>query len=113
MGSRESFTGGNLSTVLNNFRNLAETGKSYVVRIPVIPEFNFSEAELHAIIDFAAELKNADQINFIPFHSLAREKYIMLGMQYPYADTGNVNKTDLIPLVRYAEKKGLNAEILN
>lgn len=107
------FAGGNLSTVLNNLTDLAETGKSYVVRIPVIPDFNFSEAELHAIIDFAAGLKNADQINFIPFHNLAREKYIMLGMEYPFNNAANVNKTDLVPFIRYAEKKGLNAKILN
>jgi pyruvate formate lyase activating enzyme len=107
------FTGGNALTVLNNFRNLDKTGKSFVVRVPVIPYFNFSEAELHAIIDFAAELKNATQIDFIPFHSLAKEKYSMLGKDYIFKNAGNVEKTDLIPYIKYSEEKGLTAKILN
>jgi len=107
------FTGGDSAIVLNNFRSLDETGKPFEVRIPVIPNFNFSEAELHAIIDFAAGLKNAIQINFIPFHSLAKEKYSLLGIEYIFKDTRNIDKADLIPYVKYSEEKGLSAKILN
>ena len=83
------------------------------MRVPVIPGFNFSEPELYAIIDFASGLKNAHEINFIPFHSLAREKYTMLGKEYIFDNCVNVEKTELKPYVEYAEGKGLKAKILN
>ena len=107
------FTGGNVGLVTANFKKLDESGKQIVVRIPVIPSFNFSEQELFSIIDFASGLKNAREINFIPFHSLAREKYAMLGKEYIFGNHRNIEKSDLIQYVEYAEKKGLSAKILN
>jgi len=107
------YTGGNAALVLNNFRKLDEKGKTYIVRVPVIPKFNFSGPELFAIIDFAAGLNNSHEINFIPFHSLAREKYVMLGKEYIFENQKNIEKTELNPYVEYAEKKGLSARIMN
>ena len=107
------FTGGNAALVLNNLLNLDKTGKSFIVRVPVIPQFNFSEQELFSIIDFAAGLQNALEINFIPFHSLAREKYLMLGKEYVFENHRNIEKAELGQYVEYAGKKGMTAKILN
>lgn len=107
------YTGGDLSLVLNNYRKLDESGKKYIVRVPVIPGFNHTTTEIFSIIDFAARLANASEINFIPYHSLAREKYSMLGREYVFGDVASTNKTEIFPYVRYAEQKGLKAEILN
>jgi len=107
------YTGGNATLVTDNFKKLDETGRKYIVRVPVIPGFNFSTSELFAIIDFAAGLKNASEINFIPFHALAKEKYLMLGKDYLYSDLRNIEKTELIPFTEYAEQKGLISKILN
>ena len=107
------FTGGNLSLVLNNFLELDNRGKTIIVRVPVIPGFNFSEPELCAIIDFTSALRNTREINFIPFHSLAREKYAMLGKEYIFEYHRNIEKNELSQFVEYAEGKGLKAIILN
>lgn len=107
------FTGGNALLVMNNFRELDSRSKEFVIRIPVIPWFNFSEHELIAIIDFAAGLKNAHELNFIPFHSLAKEKYAMLGKEYIFDNHRNIDRTELAPYVEYAEKRGMSAKILN
>lgn len=107
------FTGGNAGLVMNNFRKLDSVAKNFIVRVPVIPGFNFSEPELYELIDFASELKNAHEINFIPFHSLAREKYAMLGKKYIFEDHRNIEKHELRQYVAYAESKGLTAKILN
>lgn len=107
------YTGGNASLVMDNFRKLDESGCEFIVRVPVIPGFNFSTSELFAIIDFAAELKNSREINFIPFHSLAREKYQMLGKEYTFGNQRNIEKSELKPFTDYAEQKGLISKILN
>lgn len=107
------FTGGNASLVMDNFRKLDESGSTFIVRVPVIPGFNFSSPELKSIVDFAAQLKNSSEINFIPFHTLAKEKYLMLGREYSFGNVRSIEKTELEPYVRYAEEKGLIAKILN
>jgi pyruvate formate lyase activating enzyme len=109
----EKYTGGNAALVMENFKKLDETGSKFIVRVPVIPGFNFSADELTAIIDFAAGLKNANEINFIPFHSLAKEKYLMLGKDYTFGNQRNIEKSELKPYVEYAEKKGLISKIMN
>jgi pyruvate formate lyase activating enzyme len=108
-----SYTGGNASLVMDNFKKLDESGCEFIVRVPVIPGFNFSTSELFAIIDFAAGLIHSREINFIPFHTLAREKYLMLGKEYTFGNQRNIEKSELKPFTEYAEKKGLVAKILN
>src|SRR5450759_4214713 len=107
------FTGGNATLIIDNFKKLDETGAKFIVRVPVIPGFNFSSDELFAIIDFAAGLKNAYEINFIPFHTLAKEKYLMLGKDYTFGNQRSIEKSELAPFAEYAEKKGLISKILN
>jgi len=107
------FTGGNTGLVMENFRKLDNIGAEYVVRVPVVPDFNFSGPELRSIIDFASGLKNSSEIHFIPFHSLAKEKYQLLGKDYLYGNKRNVEKSDLAAYVEYAERKGLTAKIMN
>lgn len=109
----EKYTGGNASLVLDNFKRLDESGSEFIVRVPVIPGFNFSPTELFAIIDFASGLKNAREINFIPFHTLAKEKYLMLGREYIFGNQRNIEKSDLKPFTDYAEQMGLIPKILN
>jgi pyruvate formate lyase activating enzyme len=107
------FTGGDATLVMNNFKRLDETGRKFIVRIPVIPGFNFSSAELFAIIDFASGLKNAFEVDLIPYHALAKEKYIMLGKDYKFGNHIKIDKSELRPFTEYAENKGLIARILN
>ena len=107
------YTGGNSALILENFKKLDKTGVKFVVRVPVIPEFNFSTEELTNIIDFASGLNNASEINFIPYHSLAKEKYLMLGKDYIFGNHRNIEKTELKQFAEYAEQKGLISKILN
>ena len=108
-----AFTGGDAELVSANFRKLDAMGCCIVVRVPVIPDFNFSVTEMQGIIDFASGLANVSEINFIPFHSLAREKYVMLDKPYIFENQKDIDKKDLLPFVQYAEQKGLKAKILN
>ena len=107
------YTGGNSALIIENFKKLDETGVKFVVRVPVIPGFNFSYEELTNIIDFASGLKNASEINFIPYHSLAKEKYLMLGKDYSFGKHRDIEKTELKQFAEYAEHKGLISKILN
>lgn len=78
--------------ILANARRLAESGKPLLLRTPVIPTVNATQDEIGAIAAFVQELNNlrppgAQTINLelLPFHRMAGDKYRSLGMVYQAA----------------------------
>lgn len=105
------FTGGNAGLVMTNLTKLTEHHKNIIIRVPVIPDFNHTDAEMKKIIDFSVSLKTIREIHFLPFHALGIEKYNMLGMEYVYSGKRQVDIFELTSYVSYAESEGLVAKI--
>ena len=105
------FTHGNAELVLENLRKLAATNENIIIRIPVIPGFNHTEKEMEHLIDFADSLDAVDEIHFIPYHSLGKNKYTMLGMDYIFNNNKPVAHHELAGYVQYAESKGFSTRI--
>lgn len=106
----KEFTRGNLDQVLTNFRALESLGANVIVRIPVIHGFNDTEPEMHAMIDFAAGLKNVTEVNFLPYHSFGTGKYTLLGRNYEM-NNGSVNEEIVKGFATYAKTLGLKTII--
>ena len=68
--------------VLENLRQLDETGIPFIVRTPCIKGINDSEAEIRAIAQMLSKLKNLKYFSLLPCHNLARLKYEVLGMEF-------------------------------
>lgn len=77
---------GSLKRIKANFQKLAPIAKRIVIRVPVVPGFNDTEAELADIIDFAASLESCQEIHLLPYHTLGINKYRLLDMPYLCAD---------------------------
>lgn len=107
----KKYTKGNSQLVINNLIKLDETSEEYIIRIPVISEFNHSEKEMKEIIDFVASLKNAKEIHFLAYHTFGVEKYKMLGVKYPFSKVKNVEEKELTPYIKYAQTLGLKTKI--
>lgn len=107
------YTGGDAGLVLENFRKLDASGSAFVIRVPVVPGFNHSKPEIFSIIDFAAGLEHLSEIHLIPYHSLATEKYHMLGKAYTYKGFADVSKQELVAYADYASQMGITTKILN
>jgi len=105
------YTGGNLDIVLENLEILAGKKENIIIRIPVIPGFNHTYAEMKEIINHAATLKNIREIHFIPYHTLGKEKYRMLGMNYVFGQIRRVAPAELSDYTRYAGEKGFKTLI--
>ena len=105
------YTLGDASLVMENMEKLAYFGAHVVVRIPVIPGFNHSEAEIQAMVDFVSTTKEIKEIHFLPYHTFGVEKYKMLGMEYLMGDTMQTQDWELAPYIQYAESKGLITRI--
>lgn len=107
----QKFAKGETGLVMTNLVKLDNSGANYIVRIPVIPEFNHTEKEIFEMIDFAASLKNANEIHFLPYHTFGIEKYKMLGMNYLFGDAKRVEDSELTKYIQYANNKGFRTKI--
>jgi pyruvate formate lyase activating enzyme len=107
----KDYTHGDAALVLENLEKLAYFGPHVVVRIPVIPGFNHSEAEIREMVDFITGIKEIREIHFLPYHTFGLEKYNMLGMEYPFYNSKQVQDEELLTYVQYAESKGFKTII--
>jgi len=102
---------GDAALVMENLEKLDYFGAHVVVRIPVIPGFNHSEAEIRAMVDFVSTVKGIREIHFLPYHSFGVEKYRMLGMEYTFNSTRQTEDKELKPYIQYAESQGFKTKI--
>ena len=82
--------------ILDNIRWIANTGwpGRMVLRMPVVPGFNDSVANVEATAAFLGEIGQSE-INLLPFHRLGASKYEQLGMTYAYAEQPAVTQETL------------------
>lgn len=81
----QAFTGQPNEKILDNARYIAEHAAHLVIRVPVIPGFNDSPAEIAAIARFADRLPNVRELHLLPYHRLGQDKYAGLGREYTLA----------------------------
>lgn len=65
--------------ILDNLERLSGTGKRIEIRIPVIPGFNDAPEVVRKTADFLASLPNPVAVRLLPYHDLARGKFLALG----------------------------------
>ena len=102
---------GDASLVLRNLEKLAYFGARVVVRIPVIPGFNHTLAEMQKMVDKVSTIAGIEEIHFLPYHSLGVEKYKMLGIEYKFGPDKQVDESELELYVQYAQSRGFSTKI--
>ena len=101
------WTRGKVDLVLNNLKLLAKSGVALQIRVPLIPGFNADRHSIKAIIEFAANLGAAQEIHFLPYHTLGMGKYALLDLPYEAPDKP-FDDPDLLSFAHeYAHSQGL------
>jgi pyruvate formate lyase activating enzyme len=79
------YTGSSNDLILKNMVAIADKNKPLIIRVPVIPEHNDADENIHATADFIkGELGNrVKQVQLLPYKQLGVEKYTSLGRDYP------------------------------
>lgn len=104
-------TGGDLSLILSNLGYLASVHpEKIVLRVPVIPGFNFDGKTLREIFELAVRL-HVTRVHLLPYHTLGRGKYAQLGLCYSYTEDRMLPKTELEPYREKGENMGLSVQI--
>jgi pyruvate formate lyase activating enzyme len=82
----EELVGVPLDVILGNLRVAAELGKAITIRIPLIPEYNSSEANLEATAEAVRGIAPGAVISILPYHKYGANKYASVGMAYTLDD---------------------------
>jgi len=76
------YTGVSNEQILENLKKLAENGSSIVISFPIIPGINDDDKNVTRTAKFINSLPNIKNVNLLPYHRAAIEKYKCLGKFY-------------------------------
>lgn len=75
-----AYTGAGCELIMENCRQLVTVARRVVIRVPVVPEFNFSRDSLTEIVRFAERI-GVGEVHFLPYHRMAANKYAFMGRE--------------------------------
>lgn len=98
--------------ILDNIRWIANSGwpGRMVLRMPVIPGFNDSVANVQATAAFLGEIGQSE-INLLPFHRLGASKYEQLGMTYAHAEQPTATQETLESLATVYRQRAITCHL--
>ncbi len=99
--------------ILENARYIAEHANSLTIRVPVVPGFNDTPAEIAAIARFANTLYNVRELHLLPYHRLGQDKYAGIGREYTLTEILPPTNDHMLSLKSAAEEatSGLRVQI--
>ena len=109
-GKHKQFTGIGNEQILKNAARISQISNT-VVRVPVIPGFNYSEQEIRAIAEFAKIAAGSEDDSLLPYHTFGENKYDLLGRDYELADIKPLKPEELEPFKAMVEKEGFQCII--
>ena len=110
-GKHKDFTGVGNEIILENAKKIADFGTELIIRTPVIPTFNDTDAEIRAISKFAASLNSVKEHHLLPYHRLGQDKYSGLGRSYALSGVEPPSREKMAHLLSVAEESGLKCQI--
>lgn len=104
-------TGGDLEKILSNLEYISSKNPNKVIiRVPVVPKFNYNDKTLNEIIDLACKYK-IKELHLLPFHNLGKNKYEQIDRKYQFADMKMLDKKELNKYLGIGENKGITIKI--
>ena len=105
--THEEITGVPNRLILANLERAAGSGKTLVVRVPVIPGYNDSPENFTAMAGFLGGLRGVEAVELLPYHNLGTPKYNALGRGYPLEGLQTPEPEELSVLGSLLEAEGL------
>lgn len=96
-----SATGVTNELITRNFRILEQSGRPYVIRVPVVPGVNDSEAVMRALNTRICSLLHPLYLELMPYHEYGLKKYSSLSREHSALDALHPPSKDT--LVRLAK----------
>jgi pyruvate formate lyase activating enzyme len=111
-GEHDRLTGVDNTRILANLEELARIHPDVVVRYPLIPGLNDSDAHVTRLARFLRGLKGVRLIEVLPYHRYGERKYEMLGRSYPLAGTAIPSASEVEHVCELVLAEGLECSRL-
>jgi pyruvate formate lyase activating enzyme len=98
---------------MDNYRLLINSGKEFMIRIPVIPGFNDDKDHLERLKEFITETKTSSvkKINLLPFHKIGASKYKRFNLPYRMSGIEPPDKEKMKRIKELFEETGIKVKI--
>ena len=78
----KKLTGVPNEVIIANIKAIAESGRNFTIRMPLIPKINDSDDELLETAKFLLPYKDSIKVELLPYNTLTGAKYKLVGMEY-------------------------------
>lgn len=97
------YTGVSNERILKNLELLNRLGKPVILRCPVIPDVNLTDAHFAAIASLAQRLDCVTEVQFEPYHPLGIQKARRLGREQAYAAETFLPREEVLAFAQRAQ----------
>ena len=94
----KELTGATIDESLRFRDILNKSNKKVWIRQVIVPGLMDNEEYLKSLVKEVKSINNVERIDFLPYHNMAYNKYLKLGIDYPYKDIPNMDKEKCIEL---------------
>jgi len=109
--SHQKFTGVSNALILRNLQALLQQGHPIVLRVPIIPGINDDDRNIRQIGEFVAALPPLSEVDILPYHPTAIEKYRRLAKTYKLPETPPPTDQQMTEIARILRGFGLPVKI--
>jgi len=103
-------TGQENEVILENLKKASGLAKPIWLRMPLIKDFNDSEAHIRKVIALGKEIR-AEKISLLPYHEGGKTKCEQMGRDYPFPEGESPTDEEIERLKDTIEKEGLKVTI--
>lgn len=100
-----SITGMELSEVEKFIDILNKLDKKVWIRQVVVPGVTDTFEYMDSLVSYLQQIRHVERVDFLPFHRLGREKYMNLGISYPYEEKNDMDKQKTDELYQYFRER--------
>lgn len=87
----EYVTGGKLEKQKDFLEDCVRLNKKLWLRQVIVPGINDDEEHIKNLKDFIKDIPNVERVELLPYHSMGKEKYKKLGIDYKLVDTPDMD----------------------
>ncbi|MCP4230192.1 MAG: glycyl-radical enzyme activating protein, partial [bacterium] len=109
----ENYTRVSNGEILENLETLSQENKNVVIRFPLVPGITDTENNVTAVAEFVSRLKGIRDIDILPYHNSAGEKYRRLKIENKMAGVRPPTPGRLLEVKDKFQAYGLNVREVN
>lgn len=98
-------TGVDNKLIIENAKKTASLKKIWI-RMPIIPQYNYSKDVIEKIIEFAKNI-DAEKVSLLPYHTWGKHKYEKLGIPYKLEKISSLKSEDIQEFIKNINNFGL------